>query len=208
MRVINEYPEAVLLLEFDDLVEDSHRTGHTENALGDEKDTSAAFLGLFAGSRQNLLTVNDIVVAVLVLAADVETDSVKEAGVSLSVIDDHIVTGGKAVDRGDDSLIAEVEQERVLLLLEISEHPLKFLVQGGVAGKHTASHWIGQSPLSGALGVSLAHLRMVSESEIVVQTPVQDLFPVECHMRAKLALKFRIHIIAEALIEILSDRTA
>ena len=70
---------------------------------------------------------------VLVLAADVETDSVKKAGMSLRVIDDHVMTGRKAVNRGDDALIAEVEKESVLLLLEVGEHPLKFLVQGGVS---------------------------------------------------------------------------
>ena len=131
--VINEYAEAVFLLKLDDPVKDSHRPGHAENAFGDEQDTSAALLSLLAGSGQNLLTVNDVVVTVLVLAADVETDSVKKAGMSLRVIDDHVMTGRKAVNRGDNSLIAEVEKESVLLLLEVGEHPLKFLVQGGVS---------------------------------------------------------------------------
>ena len=49
---------------------------------------------------------------------------------------------------------------------------------------------------------------MVRKPEIVVQTPVQNLLSVESHVRAKLALKLRVHVVAEALIEVLSDRTA
>ena len=82
---------------------------------------------------ENFLTILDIVVAVLVLAADVQTDTVQKAGMGLCIIHDDIVTCGKTIDCGDNSLIAEVEKEGILLLLEISEHLLKFLMESGMA---------------------------------------------------------------------------
>ena len=133
MGIVNEYAEAVFLLEFDDLVENSHRTGHAEHTLGDKKHTSAAFLCFLAGSCENFLTILDIVVTILVLAADVQTDTVQKAGMGLCIIHDDIVACGKTIDCGDDSLIAEVEKEGILLLLEISEHLLKFLMESGMA---------------------------------------------------------------------------
>ena len=62
-----------------------------------------------------------------------ETDTVQQAGVSLCVIDYHVVTCCEGVDGRNYALVAEVEKEGVLLLLEVREHFLQLLVKGGVA---------------------------------------------------------------------------
>ena len=65
-----------------------------------------------------------------------ETDSVKEAGVALCIIDNDVMTAGEGIYGGDDSLIAEVEEECIFLLLEIGEHLFQPLVLAGVPRKH------------------------------------------------------------------------
>ena len=135
-----------------------------------------------------------------------ETDTVKQAGVALRIVHDDIVAGGKRINRGHDSLVAEIEKESVLLLFELGEHLLELLVETGVAGHHSGSHRIGQTILCGTLGISLAHLRMIGKPKVVVETPVEHFLAVEHHMRAEFTLEARIHIVTECLLEILAYR--
>ena len=169
MSVVDKDAERIFLLESDDLIQLSERSGHAVNTLGDKQDTSTVLISFLTSAGKNLLAILHVVVAVLVFAADMETDTVKQASVALGVIDDDIVTACQGINRGDDTLVAEIVKERVLFLLEISEYLLQFLVITGVAGHHSGSHRISQSPVCRRLGVRLADLRMVGESKIVVK---------------------------------------
>ena len=206
--VVDEDAEIELLLKGNDLVELAKSTGHAVNALGDEEHAAAVLVGLLAGAGEDLLAVRHVVVAIFVLAAYMEADAVQKAGVTLGVIDDDVVTRGEGVDGRNDTLIAEIVQEGVFLLLELRELALESLVIAGVARHHTRAHRIREAPLCGGLGIGLADLRMVGQSEIIVETPVEHRHAVESHMRAELTLETRIHIVAESLLEILSDRTS
>ena len=206
--IVDHEAEIVFCLECGDLVQDTHRAGHSVDALGDEEHSAAVLVGLLAGPGEDPFAVDDVVVAVFVLAAGVETDAVHEAGVALGVIDDDVVPVGDGVYGGDDALVAEVEEEGVLLLLEVGEHLLQLLVIPGMAGHHAGAHRICEAPLCGSLGVGLAHLGMVGQSKVVVEAPIEDFLAVEDHMGTQLALETGIHIIAECLVEILSERTA
>ena len=137
-----------------------------------------------------------------------EADAVQQAGMALGVVYDDVMPGGKCVDGGDDTLIAEIVKERVLLLLELRELTLESLVVTGMAGHHARTHRVSETPLRGGFRVSLAHLGMVGQSEIVVEAPVEHRHAVENHMGAEFALETGIHVIAEALLKVLSDRTA
>ena len=137
-----------------------------------------------------------------------KTDTVEQTSVALCVIDDYIMTRGKSIDRGNDSLISEVIEEGILFLLELSEHFLQLLMVSGIARQHSGAHRVSKTPLCGSFSIRFTHFRMVCKSEVVVQTPVQDLFSVENHVRSEFALKTRVHIIAVSLVEILADRTA
>ena len=137
-----------------------------------------------------------------------KTDTVEQTSVALCIIDDYIMTCGKSIDCGNDSLISEVIEEGILFLLELSEHFLQLLMVSGIARQHSGAHRVCKSPLCSCFSIRFTHFRMICKSEVVVQTPVQDLFSVENHVRSEFAFKTRVHIIAVSLVEILADRTA
>ena len=166
--IVDQDAEAVFLLEGADFVEFAEGAGHSVYAFGDEEDAAAALVSLLAGTGENFLAVGDVVVAVFVLAADMEADAVQQAGMALSVIDDDVVTGRERVDGGHDTLVAEVEEEGVFLLLEVGEDFLQLLVIAGVTRHHAGAHRISETPVGRRLGVCLADLGMVREAEIVI----------------------------------------
>ncbi len=206
--VVDQDAELVFLLQCGDLVQDAERAGHAEHALGDQQHAAAVLLRHLAGMGEHFLAVGDVVVAVLELLADVQADAVQQAGVAFGVIDDDVVARGQRVDRGHDALVAEVVEEGVLLLLEFGEGLLELLVIAGVAAHHAGAHRVRQAPLRRRLGVRFADGRVVSQAQVVVQTPVKHRGAVEDHVGAEFALQAGIHIIAEALLEILSDGAA
>ena len=146
--------------------------------------------------------------AILVLASDMQADSVQQAGMALGIIYDDIVPRGEGVDGGNDALIAEIVEECIFLLLEFSEYPLQLLVIAGVAGHHPGAHRVSQSPVRRSLCICLPDLRVIGQSQVVVQGPVQYRDAVECHMRSQFTLETRIHVVAETLLEILAYRAS
>ena len=96
--VVDENAEAVFLLQGNDAGEVAKRTCHTINALSDDKDAAARLSHHFRGDLQLLLKVFHIVVAVFVLVADMETDTIEQAGVSLVVVNNHVVRIDQSVD--------------------------------------------------------------------------------------------------------------
>ena len=206
--VVDHEAEVVLLLQGHDLVQDAQGAGHAEHALGDHEDAAAAFLGHLGGAGEDAVAVLRVVVAELELVADMEADAVQQAGVALGVIDDDVVPAHQGVDRGEDALVAEVEQEGGLLLLEVGEHPLELLVEGRLAGHHPAAHRVGHAPAGGGLAVDLADLGMVRQAQVVVQAPAQDFLPGEAHVGAEFALEFGECEISVGLVAVLADGTA
>ena len=204
--VIDHETERIFFLQGDDVAEDSHGAGHAEDSLGYDKDAAAILIGDSFRPLEHLLEIHYVVMTELVFFPDMETDSVKEAGVALCIIDNDVMTAGEGIYGGDDSLIAEVEEEGIFLLLEIGEHLFQPLMLAGVPRKHPRAHRISQAPFGCSLCIHPAYFGMVGQAEIVVQAPVEHRNPVESHMRAQFALKTRIHVVAESLLEILSDR--
>ena len=96
--------------------------------------TAAVGISLSTSAGKNLLAILDIVVTILVLAADMKADTVEQTSVALCIIDDYIMTRGKSIDRGNDSLISEVVEVSIFLLLELSEHFLQLLMVSGMLG--------------------------------------------------------------------------
>ncbi len=184
------------------------RKGHAEHALGDHEDAAAAFLGHLGGAGEDAVAVLRVVVTELELGADMEADTVQQAGVTFGIIDDDVVTAHQGIDRGQDALIAEVEQECGFFLLEIGEHPLELLVEDRLAGHHAASHRVGHTPAGGGLGIDLADLGMVREAQVVVQAPAQDFLPGEAHVGTEFAFEFGKCEITVSLVAILADGAA
>ena len=133
-----------------------------------DEDSPAVLLRRLFGPLELLLEVGHVVVAELELLAQVQAYAVEQAGVRLGVIKDDVVHAGDGVYRAHDALIAEIEEERVFLFLEVGEHLLEPLVLAGVAGEHAGAHGIGQAVLRRGFGVRLADFGMVREAEIVV----------------------------------------
>ena len=102
-----------------------------------------------------------------------------------------------------DSLVAEVEQESILFLLEISKFPLEFLMERSMACHHAAAHRVCEPPLGRSLGIRLSHFRVICKTQIVVQAPVQDFLASELHVRTELAFELREHVISERLLSVL-----
>ena len=81
--IIDEYAELIFLLEGGDLVENTHCSGHSEHAFGDEQHSAALFVSLGASPCKHLLAVFDVVVAEFVLLSHMQTDTVQQAGEAL-----------------------------------------------------------------------------------------------------------------------------
>ena len=96
--VIDEYAELIFLLEGGNLVENTHCSGHSEHAFGDEQHSAAILLRHLAGTCKYLLAVLDIVVAILVFLSHMETYTVEQTSVALGIIHDHVVAGSKRID--------------------------------------------------------------------------------------------------------------
>ena len=70
--------------------------------------------------------------AVLVFASYVETDTVKEAGMTLSIVHDDIVTCSESINGRNNALITEIVKEGILFLFELSKHSFELLVVSGM----------------------------------------------------------------------------
>ena len=92
VSVIDHYAEIVFLLESCNLVELAESTGHSVNALGDEKHSASVGISLGTCFRKHLLAVCNIVVTIFVFASEMETDTVQETCMALGIINDDIVT--------------------------------------------------------------------------------------------------------------------
>ena len=138
----------------------------------------------------------------------VEAESVDDAGVRLGVVDDHVARGQQAVDDRDHALVAEVEQEGILLADELGELTLQLFVVNGLSAHHAGAHRGGHSEFGGAFGIRLAHFGMVGQSEVVVQAPVEHLLAPENHMGADFAFEFGESVITMGIRHILTDRSA
>ena len=126
----------------------------------------------------------------------------------LGIIYDNVVPVHEGVYGGNYTLVSEVEQEGILLLLEIGEFPLELLVEGSVAGHHAASHRVCEPPFRRCFRVGLPYFRMIGKPEIIVETPAEDFFPAEFHVRSDFPFEFRVHVISESFLSVLSERTA
>ena len=206
--IIDHDAELILLLECCDLVEDTEGTCHTEYALCDQEHSTTLGLRLCTCLCNHSLAVDDVVVAELVLASYMQTDTVKQTCMVFSIIYDNVVTAYQSVDRRHDSLITEVELEGSLFLLECSKAALQFLVEVGLSCHHPASHRVCKAPLCSGFSISLADFRMVCESEVVVETPAEHILTVELHIWSEFALKAWECEISFSFLAVLSDRTA
>ena len=204
--VVDEDAEFVFLLQGHQTVQLAQGAGHAEHALGDEEHAAAVLFGLGTGTCEDLFGIGQVVVAIFVFAADVQADTVQQAGMALGIVNDDVVARGEGIDRRDNALIAEVIQEGVLLLLEVGENLFQFLVITRVTGHHAGAHRIGKAPVRRRLGVGFAHLGVVGQAEVVVQGPVQHGDAVKGHVRAQLAFQAGVHVVTETLFEILADR--
>ena len=92
VSVVYHYAEAVFLLEGSDLVELSKSSRHSIYAFSYEEYSASVGISLGAGPGENLLAILNVVVAIFLLAAEMETDTVKQTGVALGIIYNDIVT--------------------------------------------------------------------------------------------------------------------
>ena len=208
VRIVDQDAEFVFLLQRDDLVEDAQGAGHAVDAFGDQQHAAVVLLGFGAGAREDRFAVLDVVVAILVFAADVETDTVEQAGVALVVIDDHVVPAHQRVDGRDNALVAEVEEESVFLLLEVGQFAFEAFVERGMSGQHARTHRIREAPAGCGFTVDLADRRVVGQAQVVVEAPAENFLALEPHMGSQFSFQFGEHVVAEGLVTILSQRAA
>ena len=134
----------------------------------------------------------------------VHTQTIDDASVALGVVNHYIARREQAVDNRNHTLITEVQQEGILLAHELCELTLQLLVILGLTTHHTCTHRSCHTKLLGTSRVGLAHLGVVSQTEVVVQAPVEHCLTAETHMRTELALQlgeckitvYQLHILA------------
>ena len=108
---------------------------------------------------------------------------------ALTVIDNHIMAAHQCLNGTLTPLITEVEQEGILFLHEVREVLLQFFMKLGLPTHHARPHGISHSPILGCIGVRFADIRMVGQSEVIVDTPNQHFFPPKHHPIGDVALK-------------------
>ncbi len=171
MGIVDEDTELVFLLQLNNLVKESERSGHSIYTLCDEKDSSACLLTEPCSPLESLLTAFIVIMTVCHPLSHMQARTVDKAGMCLRVINDDIVTVHERVNSGKYSLISEIEKESVLFSLELCKLPLEPLVKVSMACHHAASHRVRKTPFRCSFGIRFSHLRMIRKPEIVVQAP-------------------------------------
>ena len=73
---------------------------------------------------------------------------------------------------------------------------------------HAGAHRSRHAELGSALGIGLAHLGVVGQTEVVVQAPVEHLLAAETHVRTDFALEFGECEITVGIGHVLANRAA
>ena len=205
--VVDHDAELVFLLESCDLVEDSKSTCHAVHAFCDEEDSTTLLFSFLTCPCNDSLTILDVVMTIFILASYVESDTVKQTCMRLSIIHYHIVTAYERIDSRYDTLISEIELEGSFLLLESCKTAFKFLMEMGLSCHHSASHRVCKPPPGSCFSICLTDFRMICKTEVVVEAPAEYVLTVESHVRAKFAFKARKCEISFRLLFILTDRS-
>ena len=208
VRIVHQQAELEVLLQRHDLVEFAQVALHAEHPFGDDQHAAVLLLGQFGGVFELQTQRIHVVVAIDEALALVQTQAVDDAGMRLGVVNHHVAGSEQAVDDRQHALVAEVEQEGVLLADELGQLAFQPLVVFGLAAHHARSHRSRHAELGGAFGIGLAHLGMVGQSQVVVQAPVEHLLSPEHHVGTDLALEFREGEIAVSVRHVLTDRSA
>ena len=208
MGIVHQQTELEILLRANDHVEEAQIALHAEHTLGNDQHAALLLLGQLRSMTQLQTQRLLVVVGIGKALAVVHAQTVDDAGVALLVVDHHVARREQAVDDRDHALIAEVQQESILLADELGQLALQLLVILGLTRHHAGTHRRSHAILGACLGVGLTHLGMIGQSEIVVKAPIQNLLAAENHVRTDLALQFRECEISVHARHILSDRTA
>ena len=189
MSIINKQTEVEVLLCLNNHVEEAQIALHTEYTLGNYEHTTTLRLSqlgcVLELQAQRLL----VVVSIYETLALVHTQTIDDAGVALGVVNHNVAGRKQAVDNRDHTLITEVQKESVLLTNELCELALQLLVVLGLTTHHTSTHRGCHTKLLCTSCVGLTHLGVVSQTEVVVQTPVEHHLTAKTHMGTKLALQ-------------------
>ena len=110
---------------------------------------------------------------------------------SFVIVDNDIMGAGQGIDGRHDALVTEVEQIGGFFLLEVGQLMFEMLVHTGVPRHHTGTHGSGEAVFGGGFGIHTTNFRVVSQTQIVVQTPAEYLPAVEGHARSKFAFQTR-----------------
>jgi hypothetical protein len=98
-------------------------------------------------------------------------------------------------------------KDGVLLFDEGREFTLQPLVVVAVAAHHARAHGIGEPPFRGGVGIGLAYLRVVGQTEVVVKAP-DDLLPApEIHPAADGTIQLGEGEVTVGPLTMLSDRS-
>ena len=206
--VVHQQAEPELLLEGHDLVQLPQVAFHAEHALGNDEHAAVLRLGQLGGMAQLEAQRLHVVVAEHETLALVHAQAVDDAGVGLGVVHHHVARREQAVDDRNHALVAEVEQEGILLAHELGQLALQLLVVFGLATHHAGTHGGRHAEFGRTVGIGLAHLGVVGQAEVVVQTPVQHLLAAERHVGTDLAFEFRESEVAVGIRHVLTDGAA
>ena len=206
--IVHEEGEIEILLHRHDFVQLAEVALHAEHTLRNDENAAAGLLHQFRRPSELHAEPLHVVVRIDETFAHVHAQSVDDAGMRLGIVNYGVAARQQAVDNGYHPLIAEVEQERILLAHEFRQTALQFLMVFGLPAHHACAHGSGHAELHGADGVGLAYLRMVGQSEVVVEAPVEDLLAAELHAGPYVALQLGECEIAVCIIDILPNRAA
>ena len=161
MGVVNEDTEAVLLLQGHDAGEVAQSACHAINALGDDKNAATRLGHHFSSDLKFLLKVCHVIVAVLVLVANMQTDTVKQTSMCFVVINNDIVHCGQRVDGRNNTLIAKVEEVSGFFLFKVSQLMLEMLVHACMASHHTGAHGSCKTVFGSGFSIHATNLGVV-----------------------------------------------
>ena len=199
MCVVDQQAEVEFLFQVSDFTHLALHTAHTEYAFGNHQDTAAQFVGFPGSYFQFLFAVLGVVVAEFQAFGVRHADGVHDRSMAVGVVHHHVVAVQQAVDGRHDALVTVVDHATVFLVYELGQFLFQLFVVFGLSGHYACAHRVSHAVFGSGFRVGFAHLGVIGQSEVVVQTPAQHFFAVEHHAGTDLAFQLGEQIIALAL---------
>src|SRR5690349_16693680 len=120
----------------------------------------------------------------------VKAHAIDNTGMTFGIVNDHIMTAAEHINDAYHTLVTKIEEAGIFFPFKFGQFFFELLVKIGIAAHHAGSHRGGQSVLFGSVGIRLPDLRVIGQTEVVIQTPYNYFLSAEFHPAADFPFQF------------------